>query len=148
MTEISGYKAPRRPGFLFLSKDWHSQEIYNNFREYEQEFKDIVEEVDIDESFYVHGEREGNVDFEEFRELAYAGDIVLSIANMEIEGEGVEGEINYKKALRGEGAGRIEASFEVDDPELEKDIEDYVSQHFDSFLGLDLGYNPARALRQ
>lgn len=147
MTDISGYKAPRRPGFLFLSKDWHPQQIYNNFREYEQDFRDIVEDADVDENFYVHGEKEGRIGFEEFRDLAYAGDITLALASMELEGEDVEGEINYERALPSEGAGRIEASFEVEDPELEEDIEDYVSRHFDSFLGLDLGYNPVRSLR-
>lgn len=147
MTEISGYKAPRRPEFLFLSKDWHPQEVYSNFRDYEQDFREIVEDAEVDESFFVHGEKKGNVGFDEFRDLAYAGDITLAIANMELEGEGVEGEISYRTALRGEGAGRIEASFDVEDPELEEEIDDYVSQHFDSFLGLDTGYNPVQSVR-
>jgi hypothetical protein len=146
MTEISGYKASRRPEFLFLSNDWRPQEVYSNFREYEQDFRDIVEDAEVDENFYVNGEKDGRVGFEEFQQLAYAGDITLALADMTLEGEDIEGEIRYKSYLPGEGAGWIEASFEVEDPELEEDIEDYVSRHFDSFLGLDIGYNPARSL--
>lgn len=146
MTEISGYKAPRRPEFLFLSNDWHPQEVYQNFREYEQDFRDIVGDAEIDENFYVHGEKDGRVGFEEFRDLAYAGDATVALADMELEAKDVEGKIRYERALPGEGAGRIEASFEVEDPELEQEIEEYVSRHFDSFLGLDIGYNPVRSL--
>jgi len=144
MTEFTGYKAPRRPELFFLSKDWRPQEIYENFREYEQDFRDIVEDAEIDEDFYVLGEENGRLGFDEFQELAYAGDITLALADMKLQGENVEGDIHYERALRGEGAGRIEASFEVEDPELEGEIEDYVSRHFDSFLGLDTGYNPLK----
>lgn len=147
MTEISGYKAPRRPEFLFLSNDWHPHEIYENFRQYEQDFHEIFEDADVDEDFYVVGERNGRLDFEEFQGLAYAGDIDVAIADMDLEAQGVEGSIRYEGHLPGEGAGRIKASFEVDDPELEQEVEDYVSRHFDSFLGLDIGYNPVRSIR-
>lgn len=147
MTVISGYKAPRRPEYLFLSTDWRPQEIYENFRTYEQEFRDIIEGVEVDEEFYVVGEQDGRVNFDEFQELAYAGDIEVSIVEIDIEGEEVEGNIRYETGLPMEDAGRIEASFEVSDPELEEEIEEYVSEHFDSFLGLDLGYNPVRSLK-
>lgn len=146
MTEISGYKASRRPEFFFLSTDWSPQEIYRNFREYEQDFKEIMENPVIEEDFYIHGEKNGRVDLEMFQELSYAGDITLALADMKLEAENVEGEINYESALPGEGPGRIEASFEVEDPELEEEIEEYVSKHFDSFLGLDIGYNPLRKI--
>lgn len=147
MTEVSGYKASRRPGLLFLSNDWRPQEIYTNFRDYEQDFRDIVQDAEVDEDFYIHGEKSGRVNFEEFRELAYAGDITLAIADMELEGEHVDGNIRYETSLPGEGSAKINASFEVEDPELEEEINNYVSKHFDSFLGLDVGYNPVNSLR-
>lgn len=142
MTEISGYKAPRRPEFLFLSNDWHPHEIYENFQEYAQDFGEIVDDPEIDESFYIVGEVNGRLDFDDFEELAYAGDIDVAIADMELKAEGVRGNIRYEGHLPGEGAGRIKASFEVEDPELEEETEEYVSRHFDSFLGIDTGYNP------
>jgi len=100
MTEISGYKAPRRPEFLFLSNDWHPHEIYENFREYAQDFEEIVEDPEIDENFYVVGERNGNVGFEEFQSLAYAGDIDVAIADMDLEAEGISGNIRYEAICR------------------------------------------------
>ncbi|MFB6115434.1 MAG: hypothetical protein ABEK04_04005 [Candidatus Nanohalobium sp.] len=147
MTEFSGYKAPRRPEYLFLSTDWTAKDIYRSFRDYEEQLSDILENVEIDEEFYVVGEKNGRVGFDELRELAFAGDIDVSIANMDIRAEGLEGDIEYRGRIRLESPGRIEASFEVSDPELEDEIEEYISEHFDSFLGLDLGYNPVRSLK-
>jgi len=144
MTEFKGYKAPRRPEFLFLSNDWHPHEIYESFREYDQDFRDTVEDPEIDENFYVAGETNGRLDFDKFREMAYAGDIDVALADMELETEGVSGKIRYESHLPGEGPGRIKASFQVENPELEEEIEKYVSRHFNSFLGIDTGYNPLR----
>ncbi|MFB6175240.1 MAG: hypothetical protein ABEJ87_04655 [Candidatus Nanohalobium sp.] len=147
MTEFSGYRSPRRPEFLFLSNDWRSHEIYESFHRYEQDFLEIVDDATVNEDFYVVGERNGRIGFDEFQGLAYAGDIDVAIADMELEAEGINGEIRYETHLPGEGAARIKASFEVNDPELEREVEEYVSKHFDSFLGLDTGYNPVQALR-
>lgn len=149
MTEFSGYKAPRRPEMLFLTNDWYPHEIYENFREYEEDFRETVDSnVNVDERFLVVGETNGALDFDEFQEYAYSGEIDVAIADMELEGEDVEGSIRYEGHLPGEGAGRIKASFEVEgDPELKEDVDQYVSRHFNSFLGMDLGYNPLRSLR-
>ncbi len=144
MTEFKGYRSPRRPEFLFLSRDWRPHEIYENFRRYEEEFEELVGETEVEEDFYIVGERNGRIGFDEFQDLAYAGDIDVAIADMELEAEEVNGKIHYEGRLPGEGAGRIKASFEVTDPELEEDVRRYVEDNFNSFLGLDTGYNPLR----
>jgi hypothetical protein len=63
---------------------------------------------------------------------------------MDLNAEGVEREIRYEGHLPGECAGRIKASFEVSDPELEEDVRRYVEDNFNSYVGLDMGYNPLR----
>lgn len=149
MTEFSGYRSPRRPEYLFLSNDWSSRELYENFSKYREDFEETTDrDVDIDESFWTVGRRNTVMDLQEFGKHIYDRDFNVPLAEMELEAEGVEGNIRYEGHLPGEGAARIEASFEVEDPALEEEVEEYVSRHFNSFLGMDLGFNPVRSIRE
>lgn len=152
MTEFKGYRSPRRPEYFFLSKDWSPRELHDNFKQYREDFEDTIanldREVNVDESFWTVGHRDTVMDLEELQKYSYAGNIDVALGEMQIEAEGVEGEIRYETHLPGEGAARIQAFFNVDDPELEEEVENYVSRHFNSFLGMDLGFNPVRSIRE
>lgn len=146
MTEFEGYKSPRHVSYSFLSNDWYPEGLKELFENYREEFRETVEEPSIEEDFWVVGDVNSRVDLHRLGELISdeTTEIDVALADMELEAKDVNGTIRYEGYLPGEGAGRIRASFEVSDPELEEEVRKYVEDNFDSFLGLDTGYNPLR----
>lgn len=149
MTEFEGYKSPRHARYGFLSIDWHPEGVHDLFETYREDFRGTVDDTFVEEDFWIVGDQTGNVSLYQLGELVSdeETDIDVAIAEMELEAEGVEGSIRYEGHLPGEGAGRIKASFEVSDPQLEEDVRRYVEGNFNSFIGLDTGYNPVQALK-